>query len=192
MKESETENKTPQAEPEKPVSAENKTRGRGGVKPRGRGMRGGRGVMRGGRGMIKAFGTSGRGRGRMNDGPMNGFPPMRGMGRMRPYPDPRGHRGRGPMGMGPPRMGPPLPPPPPVHMRGPFPPMPRHGPPPGHPVFRGRPPHIRGRGMPPLGPPRPFLPRGPRGYHNGPVSPPPHPPLGRGQRWPGPPIGRRF
>lgn len=46
--------------------------------------------------------------------------PFRGMGRMRPYPDLRGHRVRGgPMGMGPP------PPPPPPHLRGPFPPIPR-------------------------------------------------------------------
>lgn len=29
-------------------------------------------------------------------------------------------------------------------------------------------------------------------YHNGPVSPPPHPPPGRGQRWPGPLRGHRF
>lgn len=48
----------------------------------------------------------------------------RGMRRMRPYPDVRGHRGRGgPMGMGPPPPPPPLPPP--MHLRGPFPPMPR-------------------------------------------------------------------
>lgn len=52
----------------------------------------------------------------------------RGMGRMRPYPDLRGHRGRGgPMGMGPPPPLPPPPPPlpPPMHFRAPFPPMPR-------------------------------------------------------------------
>ncbi|KAI3363717.1 hypothetical protein L3Q82_001333 [Scortum barcoo] len=163
-----------------------KGRGRGGRMSRGGGMRGGRGMMKG-------FGPPGHGRGRPKDGGMNGFAPMRGMRRMRPYPDLRGHRGRGgPMGMGPP----PPPPPPPMHLRGPFPPMPRHGPPPppppGHPAFRGRPPHPRGRGMPPPGPPRHFHPRGPRGYHNGPVSPPPHPPPGRGQRWPGPPGGRRF
>nr|XP_057913221.1 uncharacterized protein si:ch211-51e12.7 isoform X2 [Doryrhamphus excisus] len=160
---------------------------------RGRGFRGrGRGGLMsrgGGRGMMKVISPPLHGRGPINDGLMNGFSPMRAMGRMRPYPDPRGHRGRfGPIGMGPP--------PPPMHLRGPFPPMPRHGPPPlpppGHPAFRGRPPHPRARGMPLPGPPRHFHPRGPRGYHNGPVSPPPHPPLGRGQRWPGPPGGRRF
>ncbi|XP_072299221.1 uncharacterized protein [Eucyclogobius newberryi] len=184
MTESKGENVTSQGEPEKPVS-ENKG---GGAKPRGRGGHVARGGMHGGRGLIKGFGPPGRGRGRMYDGPLNGFPQMRGMGRIRPYPDLRGHRGRGPMYMGPP----PLPPPPSMHLRGPFPPMPRHGPPPGHPVFRGRPPLPRGRVMPLPGPPRSFFPRGPRGYHNGPVSPPPHPPPGRGQRWPGPRSGRRF
>uniref|UniRef100_A0AAV2KE17 Uncharacterized protein n=1 Tax=Knipowitschia caucasica TaxID=637954 RepID=A0AAV2KE17_KNICA len=112
---SDTENKTSPAAPEKQLS-ENKTRGRG-AKLRGRGGRGGmRSGMRGGRGMIKAFGHPGHVRGPMYDGPFNGFPPMRGMGRMRPYPDPSGHRGRG-------LMGPPRPPPPPMHLRGPFPPM---------------------------------------------------------------------
>ncbi|KAF7650355.1 hypothetical protein LDENG_00127180 [Lucifuga dentata] len=164
----------------------------GGREFKGRG-RGGwmiRGSLHGGRGMMKGFGPPGEGRGRAKGGAMNGLAHMRGMGRPRPYPDPRRHRGRaGPMG-----MGPCLPPPPPMHLRGPFPPMPRHPPPPlGHPGFRGRPPHPRGRGMPPPpGPPRHFHPRGPRGYHNGPASPPPHPPPGRGQRWPGPPGGRRF
>ncbi|XP_061563194.1 splicing factor 3B subunit 4 [Cololabis saira] len=149
-----------------------------------------RGAMRGARGMMNSFGPPGRGRGRGRDGAMNGFGPIRGLGRMQPYPDTRGHRGRcGPMG-----MGPPPPPPPPMHLRAPFPPMPRHGPPPSspprYPGFRGRPLHPRG--MPPIGPPRHFHPRGPRGYHNGPVSPPLHPPPCRGQRWPGPPGGRRF
>ncbi|XP_018528137.1 splicing factor 3B subunit 4 isoform X2 [Lates calcarifer] len=157
--------KTSKDESERPV-IENKSRGRG-VKGRGRGGWMSRGGLRGGRGMMKGFGPPGHGRGRMKDGAMNGLAPMRGMGRMRPYPDLRGHhRGRGgPMGMGPPP--PPPPPPPPMHLRGPFPPMPRHGPPPppppGHPGFRGRPPHPRGRGMPPPGPPRHFHPRGPRG-----------------------------
>ncbi|KAK9531494.1 hypothetical protein VZT92_010916 [Zoarces viviparus] len=170
---------------------DNKFRGHS-FKSRGRGGQMSRGGMRGGRGMMKGFDPPGYGSGRAKDGAMNGFAPMRGMRRMRPYPDPRDHRGRGgPMG-----MGPPPPPLPPMHLRGPFPPMHRHGPhpppPPGHPGFRGRPPHPRGRGMLPPGPPRHFHPRSPRGYHNGPVSPPLHPPPGRGQRWPGPPGGRRF
>ncbi|KAG7461058.1 hypothetical protein MATL_G00205920 [Megalops atlanticus] len=177
---------TPQASTEGEIS-DSKARGRG-FKGRGRGGRVGRGG-RGGRGMMmKGYGPPGRGRGRGRDGAMNGFGPgRRGMGRMRPYPDLRGRRGLrgGPMGMGPP-------PPPPMHMRGPYPPMHRHGPlpppPPGHPGFRGRPPHPRGRGMHP-GPHRHFH---PRGFHNGPASLPPHPPPGRGQRWPGPPGGRRF
>ncbi|XP_033999629.1 splicing factor 3B subunit 4 [Trematomus bernacchii] len=176
-------------EPQKTL-VDNTFRGRG-FRSRGQGGLMSRGGMRGGRGMIKGFGPPGYGRGRGREGAMNGFAPMRGMRRMRPYPDMRGHRGRGgPMGMGPP------PPPPPMHLRGPFPPMHRHGPrpppPPGHPAFRGPPPHPRGCGMPPPGPPRHFHPRGPRGYHNGPVSPPPHRPPGRGQRWPGPPGGRHF
>ncbi|XP_070399107.1 uncharacterized protein si:ch211-51e12.7 isoform X3 [Nothobranchius furzeri] len=166
----------------------------------------GRGGVRDGRGGMKGFGPSGCERGRAKDGAMNGSRPMRGMGRIQPYPDMRGHQGRvGLMGMRPPPLPPPhhhLPPPPPHphihprHFRGPFPPMPRHGGPPpsplGPPGFRGRPPHPRGHGMPPLGRPCHFHPRGPRGYHNGPVSPPPHPPPGRGQRWPGPPGGRRY
>ncbi|KAM4633227.1 uncharacterized protein ACJ7VT_016682 [Polymixia lowei] len=180
---------------EEPIS-EHKASGRG-FKGRGRVARMSRGIMRGGRGMMmKGFGPPGCGRGRGRDGVMNGLRPMRrGMGRMRPYPDIRGHRGGrgGPMGMG---MGPPPPPPPPMHLRRPFPPMHRHAPPPppilGHPGFRGRPPHPRGHGMLPPGPPRHFHPRGSRGYHNGPVSPLHHPPPGRGQRWPGPPGGRRF
>lgn len=50
----------------------------------------------------------------------------RGLRRMRPYPDLRGHRGRGgAMGMGPP------PPPPPMHLRGPFPPRYTPNSPPG-------------------------------------------------------------
>ncbi|XP_067338804.1 splicing factor 3B subunit 4 isoform X2 [Channa argus] len=144
--------------------SESKSRGRG-SKVRGRGGRMSRGGMRGGRGMMKGFGPPGYGRGRMKDGSMNGLAPMRGMVRMRPYPDLRGHRSRGgPVGMGPP----PPPPPPPPHLRGPFSPIPRHGPPPprlsqGHPGFRGRLPHPRGRGMPPPGPPHHFHPRGPRG-----------------------------
>ncbi|XP_069577792.1 histidine-rich glycoprotein isoform X2 [Brachyistius frenatus] len=149
--------------------AEIKSRGRG-FKGRVRGGRMSRGGMRGGRGMMKGFGPPGHGRGRAKDGGMNGLGPVRGMGRMRPYPDMRGHRGRGgPMCMGPPpppRPPPPLPPPP-MHLRGPYPPMPRHRPPPppppGHPGFRGHPPHPRGRGMPPPGPLRHFHPRGPRG-----------------------------
>ncbi|XP_036066537.1 basic proline-rich protein isoform X1 [Oryzias melastigma] len=174
------------------------SRGRG-FRGHGRGGRMGRGSMRGGRGMIKGFGPPGRGRGRGMDGAMNGFGPMRGMGRMQPYPDMRGFRGRGgPVGMGPPfppPLSPPPPPPPPMHLRGPLPPMPRHGPrpppPPCFPGFRGPPP-LPG-GMRPARPLRPFHPRGPRGYHKGPVPPPPpHPPPGPGQRWPGPPGGRRF
>ncbi|XP_020488536.2 actin nucleation-promoting factor WAS isoform X1 [Labrus bergylta] len=159
---------------------DNKARGRG---FRGRGGRMSRGGMRGGRGMMKGFGPPGHERGRLKHGPMNGFAPMRGMRRMRPYPDLRGHRGRvGPMGMGPPPP-PPLPPPPPMHLRSPFPPMPRHGPlpPPGHPGFRGRPPHPRGRGMPPPGPRRYFDPRGPRGGAHSTVHLP-------GSRNPGPPL----
>ncbi|XP_063757964.1 cleavage and polyadenylation specificity factor subunit 6 isoform X2 [Eleginops maclovinus] len=138
---------------------DNKFRGRG-FKSRGRGGLMSRGSMRGGRGMVKGFAPTGYGRGGGREGAMNGFSPMRGMRRMRPYPDLRGHRGRGgPMGMGPP------PPPPPMHLRGPFPPMRRHGPPPppplGHPAFRGPPPHPRGRGhasswtSTPLSSPRP-------------------------------------
>ncbi|KAF3849923.1 hypothetical protein F7725_019642, partial [Dissostichus mawsoni] len=108
-------------EPQKTL-LDNTFRGRG-FRSRSRGGRMSRGVMRGGRGMIKGFGPPGYGRGRGREGAMNGFAPMRGMRRMRPYPDMRGHRGRGgPMGMGPP------PPPPPMHLRGPFPPMHRHGP----------------------------------------------------------------
>lgn len=55
----------------------------------------------------------------------------RGMGRMRPYPDMRGHHGRGwlvrpPPPPLPPPFPPPLPPPiPPMHLRGPFPQRPR-------------------------------------------------------------------
>ncbi|KAF3702898.1 hypothetical protein EXN66_Car018586 [Channa argus] len=101
--------------------SESKSRGRG-SKVRGRGGRMSRGGMRGGRGMMKGFGPPGYGRGRMKDGSMNGLAPMRGMVRMRPYPDLRGHRSRGgPVGMGPP----PPPPPPPPHLRGPFSPIPR-------------------------------------------------------------------
>ncbi|XP_051544461.1 basic salivary proline-rich protein 1-like [Myxocyprinus asiaticus] len=176
---------------EEPVT-DSKSRGRG-VKGRGRGGRMGRGG-RGGRGMMlmKGFRPPGHMRGRGRDGFSNGFVPMRrGIGRTWPYPDMRGRRGRGgPMGM---HLGLPPPPPPPMRMRGPPPPMHRHGPPlpppPGHPGFRGRPPHLRGRGMMPPGPPRYFH---PRGYHNGSAPPMPHPPPGRGQRWPGPPGGRRF
>ncbi|KAK5880004.1 hypothetical protein CesoFtcFv8_023074 [Champsocephalus esox] len=105
-------------EPQKTL-VDNTFRGRG-FRSRGRMSRDG---MRGGRGMIKGFGPPGYGRDRGREGAMKGFAPMRGMRRMRPYPDMRGHRGRGgPMGMGPP------PPPPPMHLRGPFPPMHRHGP----------------------------------------------------------------
>nr|XP_043905598.1 DNA-binding protein K10 isoform X3 [Solea senegalensis] len=150
---------------EKPVN-DNKFRGRG-FKGRGRGGWMNRGGMRGGRGMMKGFGPPGAGRGGRKDGAMNGFAPRRGMGRMHPYPDLRGHRGQGgPMCMGPPL---PLPPPPlpPMHHRGTFPPMTRHGPlpppPPGHPAFRGRPHHPRGRGLPPPGPLHYFHPHGPRG-----------------------------
>ncbi|KAL7882975.1 hypothetical protein SRHO_G00006330 [Serrasalmus rhombeus] len=180
---------------EMPAEAEpspdsNKSRGRE-FRGRGRGGRMGRGG-RGGRAMInKGFGPPGRGRGRSRDGFMNGFGPIRrGIGRPRPYPDMHGRKGGrgGPMG-----MGPPPPPPPPMHLRGPPPPMHRHGPPPppppGHPAFRGPPLPLRGRGMMPPGPPPHFH---PRGYHNGPPPPPPHLPPGRGQRWPGPPGGRRF
>ncbi|XP_051976712.1 uncharacterized protein si:ch211-51e12.7 isoform X1 [Xyrauchen texanus] len=174
---------------EEPVT-DSKSRGHG-VKGRGRGVLMGRGG-RGGRGMMmmKGFRPPGHMRGRGRDGFTNGFGPMRrGMGRTWPYPDMRGRRGRGgPMGM---HLG--LPPPPPMHMRGPYPPMHRHGPPPppppGYPGFRGRLPHPRGRGMMPPGPPRYFH---PRGYHNGSAPPLPHPPPGRGRRWPGPPGGRRF
>ncbi|XP_055045616.2 uncharacterized protein [Misgurnus anguillicaudatus] len=167
---------------------ESKTRARG-LKVRGRGGRMG---GRGGRGMMmKGFRPPGHVRGRGRDGFTNGFGPMRrGMGRTWPYPDMRGRRG-GPMRM---NLGPPPPlPPPSMHMRGPPPPMHRHcpppPPPPGHPGFRGRPPHPRGRSMMPPGPPRFFH---PRGYHNGSAPPLPRPPPGRGQRWPGPPGGRRF
>ncbi|XP_056424163.1 splicing factor 3B subunit 4-like isoform X3 [Hyla sarda] len=98
--------------------------------------------------------------------PMNGMVPMRrGMGRMHPYMDPRGHRG---MRGRPPGFLPP--PPPPLHPREmgePFPPPPPPPPPPlaplrrGHPLppppglmgFRGMPPPPRGRGMLPP-PPR--------------------------------------
>ncbi|XP_053736836.1 inverted formin-2 isoform X2 [Synchiropus splendidus] len=164
----------------KEVFTDNKSSGRG-FKGHGRGGHISRGVMHGRRGMMmKGFGPPGPGMDPGMDGFMNGFvPPMRGMGRMRPYPDPR-CRGRGGlMGMGPPPPPPPPPPhhhhhprlPPPMHMRGgPFPPMPRPGLPPplpppfrGHPGFRGPPPHPRGRGMPPPGPPRHFHPMGPRG-----------------------------
>ncbi|TRY87194.1 hypothetical protein DNTS_031724, partial [Danionella cerebrum] len=177
-------------------SSGNKFRGRG-MKTRARGGRMGRG-MRGGRGMMmmKGFRPPGPMRGRGRDGFTNGFSHMR----MWPYPDMRGRRGRGgPMGMslGPPpppmhMRGPPPPPPPPMHMRGPPPPhMHRHAPPPppppGHPAFRGRPPHPRARGMVPPGPPRFYH---PRGFHNGSAPPLPHPPPGRGQRWPGPRGGR--
>ncbi|XP_043399680.1 protein diaphanous-like isoform X2 [Chelonia mydas] len=70
-----------------------------------------------------------------------------GIGRMRPYPDPRGQKGG--------RGGPPFLPPSPMRgmMRDPFSlPPPRHGlpPPPSLPGpmgFRGRPPHPRARGM---------------------------------------------
>lgn len=51
-------------------------RGRG-FKGRGRGGRMSRGGMRGGRGMMKGFGPPGHGRGRLRDGTMNGFAPMR-------------------------------------------------------------------------------------------------------------------
>lgn len=51
-------------------------RGRG-FRGRGRGGRMSRGVMRGGRGMMKGFGPPGHGRGRLKDGAMNGFAPMR-------------------------------------------------------------------------------------------------------------------
>ncbi|XP_028808811.1 formin-like protein 20 isoform X2 [Denticeps clupeoides] len=156
-----------------------------GMKGHARGGRMGRGG-RGGRGLMKGYGPPDHGRCRGRGRVMNGFGPMRrGMGRMRPYPDIRGRQGGRGCHMG---MGPPPPPPPPMHLRGPYPPLHRHPPPPplGHPGFRGRPPHPRG--MSP-GPPRHFH---PRGYHNGPAPPPPHPPLGRGQQWPGPPGGRRF
>ncbi|XP_056284531.1 basic salivary proline-rich protein 2 isoform X2 [Pseudoliparis swirei] len=193
--------KNPKEESQRPLM-DHTFRGHG-FKSRGGGGRIGRGGMRGGRGMMKGFEPPGYGRGRSKEGAMNGFTPMRGMRRMRPYPDPRNHRGRGgPMGMGGPMcMGPPPPFPPPMHMRGPFPPMPRHrphaSPPPGHPGFRGLAPHPRGRSMLLPGPPRHFHHSSQRGFHNGPVSPPPpppppHPPPGRGQRWPGPPGGRRF
>ncbi|XP_023662767.1 uncharacterized protein [Paramormyrops kingsleyae] len=149
----------------------------------GRGGRGGRGIT------MKRYAPSWRDRGR--DNAMNGFgPERRGLGRMRPYPELRGRRARGVMGMCP-HPPPPLPlPAPPMHMRGLHPPMNRPGgplPPPRYPICRGYPPHFRGRGFPP-GPPRHFC---PRGFHNGPASPP-HSPLGRGQRWPGPPGGRRY
>ncbi|XP_034384057.1 basic salivary proline-rich protein 3 [Cyclopterus lumpus] len=134
-----------------------------GFKSRDGGGRIGRGGMHGGRGLMKGFEPPGYGRGRAKEGTMNGFAPMRGMRRMRPYPDPRSHRGRG----GPMCMGPPPPPPHPMHLRGPFPPMPRHGPhpppPPGHPGFRGRPPHPRGHGMLPPRPPHHFHPCSQRG-----------------------------
>uniref|UniRef100_UPI00398ED6EB uncharacterized protein isoform X3 n=1 Tax=Pristiophorus japonicus TaxID=55135 RepID=UPI00398ED6EB len=186
--------------------------GRGG-KGRGKGgrmARGGRG--RGSRdafGGPKDLGSPSRGgpagRFRRGQAAANGFgPARRGMGntRMRPYPDPRGRRG-------PPRHGPllmrrgmecpfggrgdmPFPPPPRFRSGGPPPPPPPPPPPlplpppPGPMRFRGRPPFIRGRGMRRgVFPPR-------RGFHNGPGVPPPPPPPGRGQRWPGPPGGRRF
>ncbi|XP_075869662.1 uncharacterized protein LOC142879965 [Nelusetta ayraudi] len=166
---------------------------------KGRGFQGwgghvGRGHLHGEPGPMKGFAPPGFERGPMYDGPMNGFAPMRGMRRMRPYPDLRGHRRWDRrMHMAPPPH--PLPPPVPLmHHTVPFPP--RHGPPPSpppnHPFSRGRAPHPRGRCMPPPGPPRHFDPRAPRGYYSGPVSPPPHRPPGRGQRWPGPPGGRRF
>ncbi|XP_029281641.1 cleavage and polyadenylation specificity factor subunit 6 isoform X2 [Cottoperca gobio] len=163
---------------------DNKFRGHG-FKSRGRGGRMSRGAMFGGRGMMKGFGPPGYWRGQGKDGAMNGFSPMRGMRRMRPFPGLRGHRGRGgPMGMGPP-----------LHLRGHYPPMHRYEHPPPRPPrpigFRGYSPHPRGRGMLPPGL-HDFYPCGPRGYQNGPFSPPPHPPPGRGQRWPGPPGGRRF
>ncbi|KAM9798197.1 uncharacterized protein ACB057_009245 [Neosynchiropus ocellatus] len=175
-----------------------------GFKGRSRGGRMSRGVMHGGRGMMmKGFGPPGPGMSPDMDGFMNGFvPPMSHHHHPR-LPPPMHMRG-GPF---PPMPRPGLPPPLPPPFRG-------------HPGFRGPPPHPRGRGMPPPGPPRHFHPMGPRGfnlvalirvyprlaqaknpmcdfillhsYHNGPVTPPPHPPLGRGQRWPGPPGGRRF
>ncbi|KAJ4928769.1 hypothetical protein JOQ06_004394 [Pogonophryne albipinna] len=79
-------------EPQKTL-VDNTFRGRG-FRSRGRMSRGG---MRGGRGMIKGFGPPGYGRGRGREGAMNGFAPMRGMRRMRPYPDMRGHRGTDPV-----------------------------------------------------------------------------------------------
>ncbi|MEE6474066.1 hypothetical protein FKM82_010266 [Ascaphus truei] len=108
----------------------------------------GNNLARGGRGMK---GQMFLGREKFRDKFLNDIVPIRrGMGRMRPYPDPRGRgesRGRHP-GF--------IPPHPTREMREPFSPPPlRHGhPPPSGPMgFRGRPPHPRGRGMlpPPAG-----------------------------------------
>ncbi|XP_039388722.1 U1 small nuclear ribonucleoprotein C-like isoform X3 [Mauremys reevesii] len=105
----------------------------------------GQGRGRGGR----DFGNKGQlsyVRGKMRGKTLNGIGPMRhGIGRMHPYPDPRGRRGG--------RGGPPFLPPPPMRgmMRDSFSFLPpRHGlppPPPGPMSFRGRPPHPRARGM---------------------------------------------
>ncbi|XP_028295799.1 basic salivary proline-rich protein 3 isoform X2 [Gouania willdenowi] len=153
--------KSSKVESENPVIETKSSRGRG-VRGGGRGWGALRGGGHGGRGVIKSFGPPGHVRGRGTNGAMNGFLPIRGTGRMQPYPDFGGHRGRGgPWGMGPP------PPPPPLHFRGPFPPPPRHRPPTPpplrHPGFMRRPPHPLGLGMPPSGPPRLFHPFGPRG-----------------------------
>ncbi|XP_042189267.1 cytokinesis protein sepA isoform X2 [Callorhinchus milii] len=130
----------------------------------------------------------------------NGYGPVRsgiGNARIHPYPDHRGPRGGrdGPPGHGPLIRGEiechfsgredfPFPPPP--RFRG-GPPLPPPPPPPGTMGFRGRHPFPRSRGMR-SGPRGDF--RSPRGFPNGPGVPPP-PPV-RGQRWPGPPGGRRF
>ncbi|XP_056284535.1 uncharacterized protein si:ch211-51e12.7 isoform X5 [Pseudoliparis swirei] len=87
--------KNPKEESQRPLM-DHTFRGHG-FKSRGGGGRIGRGGMRGGRGMMKGFEPPGYGRGRSKEGAMNGFTPMRGMRRMRPYPDPRNHRGTDPM-----------------------------------------------------------------------------------------------
>nr|XP_033792953.1 putative cuticle collagen 99 isoform X3 [Geotrypetes seraphini] len=156
------------------------------VKSRGRGGRNRGGAIRGG--MVKKVPVI-IGRERNRDKVTNGSGRRRGSrGRMRPYPNPRGRRGS--------RGGPPGFPPPP-HMRGmprsPYPHLPPRPafslpPPPGPMGFRGRPLFARARGVP-LGPRGHFL--SSRGFPNG-LGAPPLPPPGRGQRWPGPPGGRRY
>ncbi|XP_008310906.1 proline-rich protein HaeIII subfamily 1 [Cynoglossus semilaevis] len=161
------------------------------------------GGMRGVQGTIQGFGPPGLWRGQVKDIAMNAFVPRREMGRMQPYLDLRGHQERrGLMAARPPLLPlppPPLPPPPaPMHLRDPFALIQRNEPPqtppPGPPALGGPPPYPQGFvGLPP-GPPHHFHSHShtPRGYHNGPVFPPPHPPPGIGQGWPEPPGGRRF
>ncbi|KAM4692792.1 uncharacterized protein O3C94_003575 [Discoglossus pictus] len=157
-------------------------------KMRGRGNRSrGNFQPRVGRGMKRQMSI---GRENMHNKPMNGAVPLRrGMGRMHPY---MVTRGRGIIRGRPPGF---MPPHPPREMMEPFSPPPLRR---GHPRpprlmgFRGMPPPPRGRGMlPPPPPPMGNFPH-PRGFSNGrgPAAHPPPP--GRGQRWPGPPGGRRF